>query len=227
MKRRITAALWVLTITIAYFAGYAYGPAGSAAADQAAAGQQAAGNQAAGAGRGQPALQGALPPGEHSKISLSPDQGEPFLFAGADLRRYHTELQARTKAGGVGVPTDMLKRTLTRTHSYTMVHRGASASTTPANPEQHEGVTDVYFVVGGSGTVVVGGQIPNRRTVRPGEYAGDPITGGRAFKLAAGDVFNIPPNTPHATMADAGGMTYVLMKVNVGLYPWSLVNGTP
>ena len=30
-----------------------------------------------------------------------------------------------------------------------------------------------------------------------------------------------------ATMADAGGMTYVLMKINVGLYPWSLVNGTP
>jgi mannose-6-phosphate isomerase-like protein (cupin superfamily) len=226
MKRRITAVLWVLTIAIAYFAGYAYGPAGSAAADQAAAGQQTAGGQqAAGAGRGQPALQGALPPGEHSKISLSPDQGEPFLFAGTDLRKYHADLLARAKQGGTGVvvPTDF-KRTLTRTHSYIMVHRGGSA---PPNPEQHEGATDVYFVVGGSGTVVVGGQIPNRRTVRPGEYAGDPITGGREFKLAAGDILNIPPNVPHATMADAGGMTYVLMKINVGLYPWSLINGTP
>jgi mannose-6-phosphate isomerase-like protein (cupin superfamily) len=160
---------------------------------------------------------------------LSPDQGEPTLFAGADLRKYHAELQARVQQGGPGVivPNDMMRRTLTRTHSYTFLHRGGSSSTQPANPEQHEGVTDVYFVVGGSGTVVVGGQIPNRRTVRPGEYAGDPITGGQAFKLAAGDIFNIPPNTPHATMADAGGMTYVLMKVNVGLYPWSLVNGTP
>lgn len=75
--------------------------------------------------------------------------------------------------------------------------------------------------------MVVGGQIPNRRTVRPGEYAGDPIQSGRSFKLQTGDIFDIPPNTPHATMADAGGMTYVLMKVNVGLYPWSLINGTP
>ena len=88
-------------------------------------------------------------------------------------------------------------------------------------------MTDVYFVTGGSGSVVVGGEIPNRRTVRPGEYSGDPITGGQTFKLEAGDILNIPPNAPHATMADAGGMTYVLMKINVGLYPWSLVNGTP
>jgi mannose-6-phosphate isomerase-like protein (cupin superfamily) len=112
---------------------------------------------------------------------------------------------------------------VTRTHSYIMVHRAQSAG----NPEQHEGVTDVYFVTGGSGTALVGGEIPNRRVVRPGEYAGDPIKGGQAFKLQAGDILNIPPNVPHQTAADAGGMTYVLMKINVGLYPWSLVNGTP
>ena len=37
-----------------------------------------------------------------------------------------------------------------------------------------------------------------------------------------GDVFGW---TAHES--DMGGMTYVLMKVNVGLYPWSLINGTP
>ena len=50
-----------------------------------------------------------------------------------------------------------------------------------------------------------------------------PIKGGTPFKLQAGDILNIPPNMPHATMPDTGGMTYVLMKVNVGLYPWSLI----
>jgi mannose-6-phosphate isomerase-like protein (cupin superfamily) len=221
MKRRLLTAVWVLTIALAYFAGYAVGPAGSAAADQAAAGAQTA-------GRGQAPLGGALPPGEHSKMQLSPDQGEPTLFSNADLKKFHAELQARAKQGTAGVlaPRDLLKPMLTRTHSFTIVHR-TGQSTQPGSPEQHEGVTDVYFVVGGSGTVVVGGQIPNRRTVRPGEYAGEPIQGGRPFKLQTGDIFDIPPNTPHATMADAGGMTYVLMKVNVGLYPWSLINGTP
>jgi mannose-6-phosphate isomerase-like protein (cupin superfamily) len=202
--------LWVVTLTLAFIAGYAVGPANSAAADQATATQQTT------AGRGQqPQIAGALPPGEHSKISLSPDQGEPTLFAGADLRRYHTELQARVQAGGVAAPRDLLKPMLTRTHSFTMVHRGQSASTQPAGPEQHEGVTDAYFVVGGSGTVVVGGQIPNRRGParrirRRSRFKGDGV------QAAGGDIFDIPPNTPHATMADAGGMTYVLMKVNVG-----------
>jgi mannose-6-phosphate isomerase-like protein (cupin superfamily) len=95
------------------------------------------------------------------------------------------------------------------------------------NAEQHEGATDVYFVVAGSGTVVVGGEVENKRTSRPGEYGGGPIKDGKPFKLQPGDILNIPPNMPHSTMPDPGGMTYVLMKVNVGLYPWSLINGTP
>ena len=163
MKRRLTAAVWVVTIALAYFAGYAFGPAGSAAADQAAAGAQQA------AGRGQAPLAGALPPGAHSKIQLSPDQGEPTLFSGTDLRKFHAELQARVKQGGASVlaPRDLLKPMLTRTHSFTIVHRGGQ-STQPGNPEQHEGVTDVYFVVGGSGTVVVVGGTSStfRRTRR-------------------------------------------------------------
>jgi len=218
MKRRLMISAWVLSLTFAYLAGYALAPAGSSAAQAGAA-------QPATAGRGA-TPGGALPPGEYSKIQLSPDQGEPTLFRGADLRAAHTQLQARVKQGGQTalVPRDLMRSMVTRTHSYILVHRSGQAT---GSPEQHEGVTDVYFVTGGSGTVVVGGDIPNRRVVRPGEYSGDPIGGGQAFKLAAGDILNIPPNAPHATMADAGGMTYVLMKVNVGMYPWSLINGAP
>ncbi len=218
MKRRLMISAWVLSLTFAYLAGYALAPAGSSAAQAGAA-------QPATAGRGA-TPGGALPPGEYSNIQLSPDQGEPTLFRGADLRAAHTQLQARVKQGGQTalVPRDLMRSMVTRTHSYILVHRAGQAT---GNPEQHEGVTDVYFVTGGSGSVVVGGDIPNRRVVRPGEYSGDPISGGQTFKLAAGDILNIPPNAPHATMADAGGMTYVLMKVNVGMYPWSLINGTP
>ena len=218
MKRPLLIMAWVLSLAFADLAGNALAPASSAAAQA---------QQAPTAARGAtPALAGALPPGEYSKIQLSPDQGVPTHYRGADLRNAHTQAQARAKQGGQGavVPRDLMKSMVTRTHSYIMVHRGGQAKPTP---EQHEGVTDVYFVTGGSGSVVVGGEIPNRRTVRPGEYSGDPLTGGQTFKLEAGDILNIPPNATHATMADAGGMTYVLMKINVGLYPWSLVNGTP
>jgi mannose-6-phosphate isomerase-like protein (cupin superfamily) len=174
-------------------------------------------------------LGGALPPGEYSKIPLTPDQGEPFQYLATDLLRYHAEMQDRAAKGKLGVvaPRDLMNNTVTRTHMYSIVHRAEYTATgQPSNAEQHEGVTDVYFVVAGSGTVIVGGTIEPKRIVRPGEYGG-PIAGGKSFKLHAGDILNIPPNSPHATMADKGGMTYVLMKVNVGMYPWSLVNGVP
>ena len=99
-------------------------------------------------------------------------------------------------------------------------------SRTAQTAEQHEGVTDVYFVVGGTGTILVGGEIKNKRVARPGEYLGTP-KGGKPFKVGPGSIVNIPPDVVHAAIPDAGGLTYVLMKVNVGLYPWSLVNGTP
>jgi mannose-6-phosphate isomerase-like protein (cupin superfamily) len=221
--KRLTAAVWCATILVAFLAGYAAGPARTAAAVQAPArGAQPAAGQ-------QPALAGALPPGDYSRIQLAADQGEPTLFAGEDMRKAHAELQARAARGGQALsnPRDLMKPMVTRTHSFILMHRPEIRNAGQApNAEQHEGATDVYFVVAGAGTVTVGGEIDSRRTVRPGEYVG-PSKGGKAFTLKAGDVLDIPANMPHATVPDAGGMTYVLMKVNVGLYPWSLINGTP
>ena len=218
--KRLMPVLVLCTTSAAFLLGYAIGPAHSAAQQNApATAQQGSTSQAP--------LAGALPPGDFSKMQLAPDQGEPTLFASADLRKAHTELQARAKAGAVSNPRDLMKPMVTRTHSFILLHRPQLATpTTQPNAEQHEGATDVYIVMGGSGTVTVGGEIENKRYSRPGEFTG-PIKGGKAFKLQAGDVLDIPPNMAHATVPDAGGMTYILMKVNVGLYPWSLINGTP
>jgi quercetin dioxygenase-like cupin family protein len=38
-----------------------------------------------------------------------------------------------------------------------------------------------------------------------------------------GDVINIPPGLAHWARPDRNGLTYILIKVNVGLYPWSAV----
>ena len=112
----------------------------------------------------------------------------------------------------------------TRTHFFNVVHRPQRSE--PPVGEQHEGVTDIYFVLGGNGTVTVGGEMPDRRAVadRPGEFLG-PIRGGRDYAVRAGDVLSIPPNVAHASSGGAEGLTYMLLKVNVGLYPWSLVSG--
>jgi mannose-6-phosphate isomerase-like protein (cupin superfamily) len=216
--KRLMPVFFCCATMLGFLAGYAVSPAGSASGQA----------PAAGAAQTTP-LAGALPPGDYSKMTLAPDQGEPTLFSSVDLKKAHAELQARAAKSNQAVsnPRDLMAPLVTRTHSYILLHRPAPATASAApSAEQHEGATDVYFIVGGSGTVTVGGSIDARRTARPGEYLG-PIKGGKPFKLQAGDILNIPPNMPHATVPDTGGMTYVLMKVNVGLYPWSLINGTP
>ncbi len=215
--KRFVAIVWSGTLVVAYMAGSAIGPAGSAA-------QTAAGAQQ------QPPPAGALPPGEYSKIQVAPDQGEPTHYSGDALRKSHAALQARAKSGQAGVaPRDFMTPLVTRNYSYILLHRtaptAAQASQKPA-AELHEGVSDIYYVVGGSGTVLVGGDIENKRISRPGEYGGQ-MAAGKPFKLQAGDILTIPANMAHGTVPDAGGMTYVLQKINVGLYPWSLINGTP
>ena len=47
--------------------------------------------------------------------------------------------------------------------------------------------------------------------------------GGQTFKVKAGDWLLIPPDTPHQPKPDVGGFSYMIMKLNVGVYPWSLV----
>jgi mannose-6-phosphate isomerase-like protein (cupin superfamily) len=213
--RRLVAIVWSVTLVLAYMAGSTVGPGGSAA-------QTTAGAQP-------PAPAGALPPGDHSKIQIAPDQGQPTHYSGEALRKAHLAMQARAKGGQAGVaPRDLMTPLVTRNYSYIMVHRALNTAQPAQKPagELHEGVTDVYYIVGGSGTVYVGGEMENRRVSRPGEFLGQ-MAAGQPFKLQAGDILTVPPNMAHGTVPDAGGMTYVLQKINVGLYPWSLINGTP
>src|SRR6478609_7548160 len=94
--KRSASIMWLGTTTLAFVLGYAIGPGRPAAVQNPAGGTQSA----APAAPSTAPLAGALPPGDYSRMKLSPDQGEPTLFAAADLRKAHTELQARAKTGG-------------------------------------------------------------------------------------------------------------------------------
>jgi hypothetical protein len=101
--------------------------------------------------------------------------------------------------------------------------------------EQHEGVSDFYVITGGGGRIVVDGVIENREYRRgggnsgnasvllPGEFAGQPIRDGHTYSVKPGDWLAIPPNDPHWQLpTPAEGMAYLLLKVNIGIYPGSL-----
>ncbi len=176
---------------------------------------------------------------------LAPDAPPTTFWSADDLYKAHTDLAAKAakaiKEAGTGSsqsfgggPVHISTRNFSIFQLYRLHREQPVMSLTKVNSlwddaEQHAGAYDFYVITGGTGEMIVGGKIANRQNltdkdgVIPGEYRGQPITGGQTFKVKAGDCLLIPPDTPHQPKPDAGGFSYVIMKINVGVYPWSLV----
>ena len=161
-------------------------------------------------------------PQSHSMIQASPDWIETVAYTTDDIESMRQQIMDGANR------MEVFDEFVTPTHSYIMLHRGPTPAGQPLRFEVHEGVTDVYYIAGGSGTVVIDGvlEVEESLSLGPGEVRGT-MTGGRQIPLTKGSILNIPPGTSHGTIAGPEGMTYILQKINVGMYPWSLINGTP
>lgn len=76
--------------------------------------------------------------------------------------------------------------------------------TQPGRPIRHQtSVTEIYYIVSGTGTLVTGGLIEeeestgNSRLTGRENFAGTSIRGGVSRQVVPGDVIVIPGNTPH------------------------------
>jgi mannose-6-phosphate isomerase-like protein (cupin superfamily) len=169
-----------------------------------------------------------------------PTEGQ--YWDSADINKIHADRLASGVARG---PHALATNMRSRTHSIAPLTRLYHEKAVPAaftgtmsqfdNGEIHDGVTDIYFIVAGSGRVSVGGELQNKvnRPVaegsllrHPGEYIGQPVMGGKVFQVKPGDVVNIPPGVAHWARPDKNGLTYLLLKVNVGVYPWTNIAAT-
>lgn len=160
-------------------------------------------------------------------VPLNSDQGGVVYWSAAALRQAHETMSAAAAKGSpMNDPRDLVPIPATRTHAWNFLNRHMGANGQPPGVEFHEGNTDIYFFVAGTGTLMTGGEIVNKEAIpgRPGEFRGPSIRNGRGFKVKAGDVVNMPPSTPHQSLPDPGGFSYILVKVNVGTYPWSIVD---
>ena len=84
---------------------------------------------------------------------------------------------------------------------------------TPAGADIHEKQAEFFFVIRGSGTLTTGGKM-----VRPATAPGTPpppasIEGGTDRKVAKGDFFVVPENTPHQFTAIDGELVLISMHV--------------
>ena len=84
----------------------------------------------------------------------------------------------------------------------------------------HDKITEIYYVVRGSGTQVTGPLVDATRqaestTIGPGYSSASPIAGGRTTKLGPGEMQIIPPGVGHVwtDIAD-GGIDYIVIRVD-------------
>jgi mannose-6-phosphate isomerase-like protein (cupin superfamily) len=95
-------------------------------------------------------------------------------------------------------------------HALGISHRD---KTGPA--EVHENQTDIMVIQEGGATLIVGGELVDPKTIRPGELQGASIKDGVRRTLAPGDIVHIPYGMPHQMILEDGKqITYFVVKVN-------------
>ena len=83
----------------------------------------------------------------------------------------------------------------------------------PGMVEVHDKETDTFYVLAGSATIVTGGTMVGGTETGPGQHRGTDITGGKAQRLAKGDVMVIPAGVPHWFKEVPSSIDYYVVKV--------------
>jgi mannose-6-phosphate isomerase-like protein (cupin superfamily) len=84
--------------------------------------------------------------------------------------------------------------------------------TANGNIEIHEKETDIFYVVDGSATIIVGGTAVEPKQTRPGQLTAKDIENGQTYNLKKGDMLVIPAGQPHWFKQVNGFINYVTVK---------------
>jgi mannose-6-phosphate isomerase-like protein (cupin superfamily) len=88
----------------------------------------------------------------------------------------------------------------------------ASRRERPGQSEVHAGDTDIFVVIDGRATIVLGGSMIDAKEISPGELRGRGIRGGTEYLLEPGVVLTVPRNTPHWVRETGPGFRYYVIK---------------
>ena len=138
-----------------------------------------------------------------------------------------SELQAYTKKAIAEKLVDQQVRDIEIGKAHIgigMVHRGKLDKPAPDSVAEHDLVSEVYHIIDGTATLMLGPDITNRQrrpasqlTVRefngPGNN-GTEIRGGVSYNLKAGDVVVIPAGTGHWFTKIDDHITYLMVRID-------------
>jgi quercetin dioxygenase-like cupin family protein len=83
----------------------------------------------------------------------------------------------------------------------------------PGMAEVHERDTDIVYVLEGSATLILGGEVVEGKTTATEEIRGASIRGGETRRVTKGDVIIIPNGVPHWFQEVPGPINYYVVKV--------------
>ena len=84
---------------------------------------------------------------------------------------------------------------------------------TGAAAELHDASDDVYYVLEGGATLVLGGKLEAPKEVEPGEWRSPRIIDGKTFEISKGDLVVVPRGTPHQRSTANKDFTMILIKI--------------
>ncbi len=79
--------------------------------------------------------------------------------------------------------------------------------------EVHDGSDDIYYVLDGTATLLLGGTLVEPNETAPGEWRAKSSTGGKSYTIKKGDLIVVPRGTPHQRTVTGKGFSMVLIKV--------------
>ena len=152
-----------------------------------------------------PPFASARPHGGDRELAQEPSQStRPFVVMSSqsldDLRKkLHPENKTEELIDSVGM---QLRVAVQHEKNKT----GAAA-------ELHDASDDLYYVLDGSATLVLGGKLEAPKETDPGEWRSPRIVDGKTFEIKKGDLVVVPRGTPHQRSTANQDFTMILIKI--------------
>lgn len=79
--------------------------------------------------------------------------------------------------------------------------------------EVHDLSDDIYYVLDGTATLLLGGKLVDPKEVSPGEWRAKTSTDGQKVTIKKGDLIIVPRGTPHQRTVTGKDFSMILIKV--------------